>query len=131
MVVLTVISVCLGCAAHRPPVPDPVIVTPSPGPDPRVITALDLTGLRILAVEASIGPTHCLAATVRIENAADRPAAFTYHLEWFDRNGMPLHLAHPSVPAQHLGPHAQATIGVTASTPEAADFQLKFVAPGP
>jgi uncharacterized protein YcfL len=98
--------------------------------DKRVITDPSLgRHVRVIGINQSTSPAGFLRIQVEVENTSRIAHAFTYRVEWFDENGMlielPTYTAHPRT----LEGKETLSFTVTAPTPKARDFRIKFLEP--
>lgn len=71
--------------------------------------------------------TGNLKIEVKIKNLTASPQHFLYHLQWFDKDGIPIESGDEGYQPWLLVDKEVAYIGVTAPVPYAADFGMAFV----
>jgi uncharacterized protein YcfL len=72
-------------------------------------------------------PGAYLKIQVTLQNTSDSPQQFSYHLDWFDKDGKRLPMGAGDFIPWMLLPREISSIAATAPSPLAADFGIAFV----
>jgi hypothetical protein len=96
--------------------------------DKRFIVAPELQGvLHVVRVILDNPPGAYLKIQVTLQNTSDAPQQFSYHIDWFDKDGERLPLGAGDFIPWMLMPHEVSSIAATAPSPLAADFGIAFI----
>jgi uncharacterized protein YcfL len=117
-----------GCAAPAPGTKtEPLQVQQPPQSDKRFVIAPELLNiLRVVRVRLSDRQGY-LNIQVLVQNITGAPQHFSYHIDWFDKDGVRLPLGSENFIPWMLMPREVSPIAVTAPSPTAADFGIAFI----
>lgn len=98
--------------------------------DHRVLADRSLaSAVRVVGVNAATDAAGFLKVQLETYNSSRKRKLFTYRVEWFDAQGMVIHL--PTATSIPMSLEARETkfITATAPTPQAKDFRFRFLEP--
>jgi Protein of unknown function (DUF1425) len=100
---------------------------PSAG-DKRFVIAPELQGvLHVVRVLLDNPPGTYLKIQITVQNTSDAPQHFSYHIDWFNKDGERLPAGAGDFIPWMLMPREVSSIAATAPSPLAADFGIAFI----
>ncbi|MGD1083193.1 MAG: YcfL family protein [Verrucomicrobiota bacterium] len=125
---LLALLVLAGCASPGPSntAPAPTAEKQPGNPDKHLVLDPALIGsLRVLGVHTTTGADGLLKFQVDVENLSAAARTIIYQIDWLDRDGLSLGIQYDDF-RWTLMPRETAPLSMTAPTPLARDFRLRF-----